>query len=262
MNENEVFICKNCGTKLQEIDGKERCYICGGDRESLTLYQIRTQMERAKKWIYYGAYDEAKKELSVLEQYQVSGSSIYLLRLMMDMEVATQEELRILSKDFQDNINFQQIQKCSGEHPEDYTGGLIAEYAQKAAQNYQEKVEKEERQIRIGSYVVVAFLTLVFYLTLSGYPGSGLLTRFWIVWILTLGILYGRKKILEKFRKFAYIGLVIVWVVFYLFWANVLAQYENQGVNNGYYQYYQDDEDYQYYQDDEDYQDDEYYQED
>ncbi len=222
---NEVFICKNCGTKLQEIDGKEQCYICGENRESLTLYQIKTQIERAKKWIFYGAYDEARRELSVLEQYQITGSSIYLLNLMMDMGIATQEELKDLSENFQENSNFQQILKCSREHPEDYTGGLIAEYAQKAVKNKEEKEEKQRQQFRIVSYVVAAFLTIVFSEAVSPYQESGLPTKFWFVWILSLGVFFGKKKIPEKYRKFVYIGLGVIWVCFYMFWSKVIEQY-------------------------------------
>lgn len=225
MDKNEVFICKNCGTKLQEIDGKHQCYICGEGRGSLSLHQIRTQIERAKKWIYYGAYDEAKKELAILEQYQITGSTIYLLKLMMDMEVATQEELKELSKNFQENFNFQQILKCSREYPEDYTGGIIAEYAQKATKNKEEKEEKERQQFQIASYIVAGILTIALSNTVSSYPESGLSTKFWIVWILTLGVFFGRKKIPEKYRKLAYIALGVIWILFYLFWCNVIDQY-------------------------------------
>lgn len=225
MNETEVFICKNCGTKLQEIEGKEQCYICGEGRESLTLYQIRAHIERAKKWIFNGAYDEARKELSVLEQYHITGSTIYLLKLMMDMEVATQEELKELSKNFHDNFNFQQILKCSREYPEDYTGGMIAAYAQKATQNKEKKEEKEKQQFRIAGYIVAVILTIALNSAVSLYPESGLSTKFWIVWALTLGVFFGRKKIPEKYRKIAYIGLGVIWVLFYVFWSKVIEQY-------------------------------------
>lgn len=225
MNENEVFICGNCGTKLQEIDGKMKCYICGEERESLTLYQIRTQVERAKKWISYGEYDEAKREIAVLEQHQISGSTIYLLKLIMDMQVASQEELKELSKEFQGNYNFQQIQKCSSEYPEDYTGGIIAEYAQQAIKNKEEKQEKEEKQLRMASYVGAAFLTLVLDHAVASSQVAELYSKFWIVWILTLGIFFGRKKIPEKYRKKVYIALGVIWVVFYAYWCNVLAMY-------------------------------------
>ncbi|MBQ3600208.1 MAG: hypothetical protein II992_03265 [Lachnospiraceae bacterium] len=222
---NEVIICKNCGTKLKEIDGKEKCYICGESRESLTLHQIRTQIERAKKWIYYGAYNEAKKELDILEQYQITGSTIYLLKLMMDMKVATKEELKGLSINFQENYNFQQIQKCCSEYPEDYTGGIIAEYAQNAMKNKEEVDKKEKRDSQIISCVITGFLTIVFACSVSSYPGSDLPTKFWVVWAVTLGIFFGRKKIPEKYRKIAYIVLGVIWVWFYLYWCKVAEQY-------------------------------------
>lgn len=225
MNGTDIFICENCGTVLQEIDGKEQCYICGEGRESLTQHQIWTQIERAKKWIFYGAYDEAEKEISVLEQHQIGGSTIYLLKLMMDMQVATQEELQQLSVNLQENIYFQKILKCSKEHPEDYTGGIVAEYSQKAVQNKEEKDTKTKQKFKIASYVAAAFLTLAFDSAVSPYRADGLYTKFWIVWILTLGTFFGRKKIPEKYRKFVYIALGIIWVCFYVLWCNVIAKY-------------------------------------
>lgn len=225
MNGTEVFICANCGTKLQEIDGQQKCYICGEERASLTLFQIRTHIERAKKWIYYGEYDEAKKELFVLEQHQISGSIIYMLKLMMDMQVATQEELRELPKDFHENANFQQALKCSAEHPEDYTGALMAEYAQMAVQNKKEKDEKDEKTFKIISYAGAVILTFSIDSAVAPYQGTGLYSKFWIVWIATLIIFFGRKKIPTEYKKTVYTVLGIVWAYFYAYWCYIINKY-------------------------------------
>lgn len=222
----DVFVCENCGTKLQEINGRMQCYICGEERENLTQLQILTHIERAKKWVYYGAFDEAKKELKILEQHQIGGSVVYMLYLMMDMQVATQEELKLISKNYQENVYFQKIMKCSAENTNDFLGGTIAGYSQDAAKNKEEKDEKAKKQAKIATYAGAVFLTFAMDSAVAPYQvEAGFYQKFWSVWILTLGVFFGRKKIPEKYRRYVYIGLGIIWVCFFTLWSNVIAKY-------------------------------------